>query len=101
MSLTRRHFLRTSLLAAAGAAGTMAHRSAAYVPGASEIIPGVRPSQDKSVEVLHPRARVPLGFIIDDSTCLVNMGKFCMPQFRTARPHKSSYLKPRRDSPRA
>ena len=23
----------------------------------------------------------PLSFIIDDSTCLVNMGHFCMPQF--------------------
>ena len=33
------------------------------------------------VTVLNPRNRVPLSFIIDDSTCLVNMGHFCMPQF--------------------
>jgi hypothetical protein len=97
--LTRRDFLRTSVLAAAGGAGMMGHFSAAYVPDATEITPGTRPSQDKSVEVLHPRARVPLGFIIDDSTCLVNMGKFCMPQFRTAWPQSSSYLKPWKDWP--
>jgi len=97
--LTRRDFLRTSVLAAAGGAGMMGHLAAAYVPGPAEIRPGIRPSQDKSVEVLHPRARVPLGFIIDDSTCLVNMGKFCMPQFRTAWPQSSNYWKPWKDWP--
>src|SRR5262245_1265934 len=97
--LTSSDFLRTSVLAGAGGAGMMGHFSAAYGPGATEITPGTRPSQDKSVEVLHPRARVPLGFIIDDSTCLVNMGKFCMPQFRTAWPQSSSYLKPWKDWP--
>ena len=39
--LTRRDFLRTSVLAAAGGAGMMGHLSAAYVPGATEITPGV------------------------------------------------------------
>src|SRR5438093_5894900 len=97
--LTRRNFLRTSVLAAAGGAGMMGHLSAAYVPGATEIAPGNRPSQDKSVEVLYPRARVPVGFIIDDSTCLVNMGKFFMPQFHTAWPQSSSYRKPWKDWP--
>ena len=32
--------------------------------------------------------RVPLSFIIDDSTCLVNMGRFCMPQFAAAWPDR-------------
>ncbi len=38
--------------------------------------------------------RVPLSFIIDDSTCLVNMGRFCMPQFATAWPDRDEYKKP-------
>jgi hypothetical protein len=31
--------------------------------------------------VLNPRARVPVSIIIDDSTCLVNLNKFAIPQF--------------------
>lgn len=44
--------------------------------------------------VVHPRMRVPASFIIDDSTCLVNMGRFCMPQFATAWPDRDAYKKP-------
>lgn len=33
------------------------------------------------VEVINPRSRVPVGFIIDDSTCLVNLNRFAAPQF--------------------
>ena len=43
--------------------------------------PGERPRQDSTVEVLNPRGRVPLALIIDDSTCLVNLNKFAVPQF--------------------
>ncbi len=39
-------------------------------------------------------------FIIDDSTCLVNMGHFCMPQFATAWPDREIYQKPWRTWPR-
>ncbi|MEM8735090.1 MAG: hypothetical protein AAGG44_12745 [Planctomycetota bacterium] len=46
-----------------------------------------------------PRGRVPLSFIIDDSTCLVNMGKFCMPQFSATYPNRTDYQKPWRDWP--
>ncbi|MHB8862232.1 MAG: twin-arginine translocation signal domain-containing protein [Pirellulaceae bacterium] len=46
------------------------------------------------VEVVNPRLRAPLSFIIDDSTCLVNMGRFCMPQFATAWPDRAEYNKP-------
>ncbi len=46
--------------------------------------PGERPTQDDRVRILNPRARVPLSFIIDDSTCLVNLNKFAVPQFNTA-----------------
>lgn len=47
-------------------------------------VPGERPSRAESVEVLNPRERVPVSFIIDDSTCLVNLNKFAMPQFDAA-----------------
>ncbi len=46
------------------------------------------------VEVLYPRMRVPTSFIIDDSTCLVNMGRFCMPQFADVWPDRANYKKP-------
>lgn len=52
------------------------------------------------VKVLNPRDRVPLSFIIDDSTCLVNMGHFCMPQFAEAWPQRDIYKQPWRDWPR-
>ncbi|MBN1441422.1 MAG: hypothetical protein JXA90_01885 [Planctomycetes bacterium] len=54
----------------------------------------------EGVEILHPRARVPLSFIIDDSTCLVNMGHFCMPQFAEAWPGREIYRKPWKSWPR-
>src|SRR6188768_3537105 len=47
-------------------------------------IAGERPSHAEGVTVLNPRARVPVGLIIDDSTCLVNLNRFTMPQFDTA-----------------
>jgi hypothetical protein len=54
----------------------------------------------QAVEVLHPRNRVPLSFIIDDSTCLVNMGHYCMPQFAEAWPERDEYKKPWKSWPR-
>ncbi len=47
-----------------------------------------------------PRGRVPASFIIDDSTCLVNMGHFCMPQFAAAWPNRPNYKKPWKQWPR-
>lgn len=47
-------------------------------------IAGERPPRSSGVEVLNPRGRVPVSFIIDDSTCLVNLNKFAMPQFDAA-----------------
>ncbi len=94
---TRRDFLKTSA-ALAGGCGALGTRSAtAYVP----VNPaGERPRRDKGVEVLPPRGRVPLSFIIDDSTCLVNMGHFCMPQFAAAWPQRQQYRKPWKTWPR-
>ncbi len=44
-------------------------------------VAGERPRRDDRVQVLNPRQRVPLSFIIDDSTCLVNLNRFAIPQF--------------------
>lgn len=50
---------------------------------------GERPSLlADSVEVVNPRNRVPLSFIIDDSTCLVNLAHFCIPQFAEVFPDR-------------
>jgi len=44
--------------------------------------PGERPKPPPpGVRVLNPRERVPVSLIIDDSTCLVNLAHFCIPQF--------------------
>lgn len=62
---------------------------------------GIQPeSESAKVEVLSPRARVPLSFIIDDSTCLVNMGHFCTPQFHSCYPDRAEYNKPWKEWPR-
>ncbi|MBZ0255757.1 hypothetical protein K8I31_06820 [bacterium] len=49
---------------------------------------GDRPTQAKNVSVLNPRNRVPLGLIIDDSTCLVNLAHFGIPHFHEAFPER-------------
>ncbi|MDP7252945.1 MAG: hypothetical protein QGF00_25300 [Planctomycetota bacterium] len=42
---------------------------------------GERPFQEPAVKVVNPRLRVPVSLIIDDSTCLVNLNRFAIPQF--------------------
>ncbi|MDM4016693.1 hypothetical protein [Roseiconus lacunae] len=59
-----------------------------------------RGNDPSDLEVLPPRNRIPLSFIIDDSTCLVNMGHFCMPQFAAAWPEREVYRQPWKDWPR-
>ncbi|RUL82786.1 hypothetical protein TsocGM_23300 [Tautonia sociabilis] len=60
--------------------------------------PGARPRPADGVRVLNPRARVPLSFIIDDSTCLVNLAHFCIPQFAEVFPE--NYTQDWRSLPR-
>ena len=73
--LSRRSFLRAaSALAAAGQLGTSS--SAQPV--------GERPVRSTQVRFLNPRDRIPVSWIIDDSTCLVNLNRFAMPQFDEA-----------------
>lgn len=54
--------------------------------------------QDDSFEILNPRNRVPVNFIIDDSTALVNLAHFGIPQFKEVFPDK--YLQDWRKLPR-
>lgn len=68
--VTRRGFLE--LIASASAAAAFAQS------------PGERPARTPGLTVLNPRHRVPISFIIDDSTCLVNLNRFAMPQFDAA-----------------
>ncbi len=60
--------------------------------------PGERPPRADGVTVLNPRDRVPVSFIIDDSTCLVNMAHFGIPQFHEVFP--SQYPQDWRSLPR-
>jgi hypothetical protein len=73
---SRRHFLASSAVAATALA-----LDPLRLLGQQ---PGDRPPRADSVKVLNPRARVPIGLIIDDSTCLVNLNRFAMPQFDAA-----------------
>ena len=82
---------RTFLQVSGGAALGVCTGAAAAADSASPIT---------SAEATLPRNRVPLSFIIDDSTCLVNMGHFCMPQFAQAHPDSPHYQKPWRRWPR-
>ena len=73
--ISRRTFVHSAaqILAAAGS-----------VPPLFAQIPGERPIRTGGVSVLNPRGRVPVGIIIDDSTALVNLNRFAMPQFDAA-----------------
>ena len=76
-SLNRRDFIaRTATATAALAAGA--------APRLSAQARGERPPAPDGLTVLHPRDRIPVGIIIDDSTCLVNLNRFAMPQFNDA-----------------
>ena len=95
---TRRAFMATGLSVAAhgGSSSLIADDDVGTVSrGASGA-----DQQTVGVKVLLPRNRVPLSFVIDDSTCLVNMGHFCTPQFAEALPDRAEYKKPWRDWPR-
>jgi hypothetical protein len=88
-SASRRDFLRCAGSTIAAAAGT---------PWSS-LVAQTTP-RTVAWEVLPPGNRVPLSFIIDDSTCLVNMGHYCMPQFAEAWPDRDIYKRPWKTWPR-
>ena len=60
---------------------------------------GSRPTKlPEGVTVINPRGRVPVSLIIDDSTCLVNLAHFCIPQFQEVFPNE--YKQPWKTLPR-
>jgi hypothetical protein len=78
-SLSRRHFLR----ATAGAVAAAAYLALPSIAPAQ--VKGERPpAPPEGVSVLNPLGRVPVSIIIDDSTCLVNLNRFAVPQFAAA-----------------
>ena len=75
----RREFLQASTLALVGCG--VAPTSPVKDGPRGEAPRGDRPRQAEGVQVLNPRTRVPVSLLIDDSTCLVNLSHFCIPQF--------------------
>jgi len=76
---SRRQFLGHAATAAAAVA------TAPHLLGQ---LAGDRPARARGVTVLNPRHRVPVSLIIDDSTCLVNLAHFCIPQFAEVFPDR-------------
>ncbi len=83
-SWSRRDFLMAAGAAAVGSVGAQQ--------------PGERPARGEGVRAITPRGRVPVSLIIDDSTCLVNLAHFAIPQFAEVFPDQ--YKQPWRDLPR-
>jgi hypothetical protein len=90
--LSRRRMLQMTAVGLAGAGLRLPLRKAA----AQER--GERPPRADGVAVLNPRGRVPVSLIIDDSTCLVNLAHFAIPQFAQVFP--DNYKQPWRELPR-
>ncbi len=84
--LTRRNFVRQATLT-----------GASLIVGADRSVLA-RPFQNHQVAVLNPKDQVPISFIIDDSTTLVNMAYFGIPQFQEVFPDQ--YLQDWRKLPR-
>lgn len=79
--MMRRDFLRTAGVATAGLGLGF------FPPTGNSQQKGERPGQASGVEVLNPQNRVPVSLIIDDSTCLVNLAHFGIPQFQEIFPN--------------
>ena len=81
-TINRRDLLKMTAMAAVTA------RTALHSIPAMAQPKGERPTQSAGVTVLNPQNRVPVSFIIDDSTCLVNLAHFGIPHFATAWPDR-------------
>ena len=87
MDYTRRTFIKTT---ASGAAALAVSPKLTFSNGKTMVI-----------EVVNPRNRVPVSLIIDDSTTLVNMAHFGIPQFAEVFPenYKQDWRKLPREIP--
>lgn len=92
MKTNRRKFLTDTALAT-GLSSSLISSSRLFAQAKGE-----RPETVDGLEVLNPRGRVPMSFIIDDSTCLVNLAHFGIPQFAQVFPNE--YRQPWRELPR-
>lgn len=92
---TRRHILKAAAAVTSGFAVWQSDTSRFLASENGGLLETETPANSESTgfEILMPRDRVPLSFIIDDSTCLVNMGHFCTPQFATCYPDRAEYQK--------
>jgi len=101
MLTTRREFLARGIVGAAAAG--LALRSPLLLAQTSDLPPaGDRPPPPPAdVKVVNPRGRVPVSFIIDDSTCLANLSHFAIPQFAEIFPdqYKQDWRKLPREIP--
>jgi len=80
--MTRRGLLKMAALAGTGVGlGSLPTRARPQQQGE-------RPMQTSGVRVLNPQNRVPASLIIDDSTCLVNLAHFGIPQFHEIFPDR-------------
>lgn len=94
--LTRRHFLTHTLPQVAGWSAAAAALSSQLMAQSA----GERPKRAEGIQAVLPRNRVPVGMIIDDSTCLVNLNRFAMPQFDEAFAHEAAvYHRPWQEWP--
>ena len=97
--ISRRGFLRTTGAGLGLGLGLERTGSLSLVKPALAQDAGARPPKPPAgVAVINPRNRVPVSLIIDDSTCLVNLAHFCIPQFHEVFPDE--YPQPWKTLPR-
>ncbi len=87
MDINRRSFIKTAGIISSGLISSPVFRLQTGAP--------------PDVEILNPCNRVPISLIIDDSTCLVNMAHFGIPQFAEVFPdqYKQDWRKLPREIP--
>lgn len=95
----RRLFLRTAGAGLGAGLGLRLGPAGLWKQTASAQERGERPPRPpEGVAVLNPQNRVPVSLIIDDSTCLVNLAHFAIPQFHEVFPDQ--YHQPWKTLPR-
>jgi len=89
--MNRRKFIKTSTTAAVTASPLI------------NVLGGSNPGSNVKIEILNPQNRVPVSMIIDDSTALVNLAHFGIPQFAEVFPeqYKQDWRKLPREIPDA
>ena len=93
--VTRRRFLNAAAVLGPVGLSCLTNGAAGFAMSVEPVqVSGERPKQDPTVKVVNPRNRVPVSMIVDDSTCLVNLAYFAMPQFAETWPQREDYRRP-------